>query len=242
MQRFFFDDEKIDLNRFSVSGEKYNHIIRSLRISVGEKVVFCDGNFYDYECELVSYDTENAYFEIQKKYVNCTEPELRITVFQCLPKGDKMDEMVKRCVQFGVHTIVPVLSRRCVSRPEHKSSVKKIERLNKIARASAMQSMRGYIPQVSEIIGFEQAVEQMKGFPNSFICYENEMNNYFKIPDQKNGDIAFLIGPEGGLDNSEVEYAVNNDVPCVSLGKRILRTEDAASFLIPILLYNTKNL
>lgn len=242
MQRFFFDDEIIENNMFSVNGEKYNHIIRSLRLGVGENVVFCDGKFYDYECKLIAYDDRHASFEIVQKYLNRTEPELRITVYQCLAKGDKLDDMVKRCVQFGVHKIVPVLSKRCVSRPDSKSAAKKTERLNKIARSSAMQSMRGYIPRVSDIIDYEQAIAQMKRYQTSFVCYENENYKSIIIPGHKKDEVAFLIGPEGGLDESEVEYAKKNGIPCVTLGKRILRTEDAASFIIPILLYNIENL
>lgn len=242
MQRFFFDDENIVDNRFEVSGEKFNHIARSLRMSLGEKAVFCDGESHDFECKLLSLDSEKAYFEITDSYENETEPKLKITVFQCLPKGEKMDDTVKRCVQFGAYEIVPVLSKRCVSRPDGKSAEKKIERLNKISRSSAMQSMRGRIPKVTKILSFNEAVQRMKLYPQSFICYENEMNRTLDSVNFQGGETAFLIGPEGGLDISEIEYAADNNVRCISLGKRILRTEDAAAFLIPILLFSTGNL
>ena len=241
MQRFFFDNEQIIDNKFSVGGEKFNHIIRSLRMSVGETAVFCDGEF-DCECTLLSLDSSCAFFKITDRYINNTEPKLKITVFQCLTKGDKMDDMVKRCVQFGVHKIIPVLSRRCVSRPDGKAASKKTERLNKIARSSAMQSMRGYIPQVAELVDFETALKQMSGFEHRFICYENEHGRLPEIPPPGAGEIAFLIGPEGGLDDAEVLLASKIGIECVSLGRRILRTEDAAAFLIPILLFNTDNL
>lgn len=241
MQRFFFDNEQILDNKFSVSGEKFNHIIRSLRMSVGETVVFCDGDF-DYDCRLLSLDASRASFEITDKYINNTEPQLKITVFQCITKGEKMDDMVRRCVQFGVYKIIPVLSRRCVSRPDVKAAEKKIDRLNKIARSSAMQSMRGYIPKVTELIDFEAALKQMSEFEHRFICYENERNKLPLIPPAGAGELAFLIGPEGGLDDAEIALASDIGIECVSLGRRILRTEDAASFLIPVLLFNTENL
>lgn len=242
MQRFFFEDEQISDGRFSVAGEKFNHIVRSLRMTPGERAVFCDGEHWDYECELLSADAGKACFKVINKYENKTEPGLRITVFQCLPKGEKMEEMVKRCVQFGVYRIIPVLSRRCVSRPDGKSAAKRIDRLNKVSRSSAMQSMRGIVPKVESIIDFKDAIEQMKGFSNSFICYENEEQRVFDIPPNESCEAAFMVGPEGGFDEAEIEYANANKIPCVTLGRRILRTEDAAAFLIPILLYNTGNI
>lgn len=242
MQRFFFEDEQILDQTFKVTGEKYNHIINSLRMSVGETAIFCDGHGIDYECSLINIDQKSADFKIIESFPNKTEPSLKITIFQCLTKGDKMDEMVKRCVQFGAYQIVPVISNRCVSRPDKKSSAKKIERYNKIARSSAMQSMRGVIPIVSEFVDFKCAISKMTEFSSAFICYENERNNIINSSLLSKDNIAFLIGPEGGLDQSEVDYAKCNGVGSVSLGKRILRTEDAASFLIPILLLLTDNL
>ena len=118
MQRFFFDEEVISDGVFEICGEKFNHVVRVLRMSLGEKAVFCDGKGIDHECELIDINERSAVFSVISSYNNKTEPDLKITVFQCLPKGDKMDEMVKRCVQFGVHEIVPVLSKRCVSRPD----------------------------------------------------------------------------------------------------------------------------
>lgn len=242
MQRFFFDNEVISDGGFEVSGEKFNHIVRVLRMTVGEKAIFCDGKATDFECELVQLNDRTASFHVIDSYANNTEPELKITIFQCIPKGEKMDEVVKRCVQFGAYEIVPVLSKRCVSRPDKKSMLKKTDRLNKISRASAMQSMRGCIPVISDAVDFKTAVLKMKDYGTSFVCYENEENRL--VTDIKNfaNDVAVLIGPEGGLDADEVAYAAEQGVYSVSLGKRILRTEDAAAFLIPILLSQTNNL
>ena len=242
MQRFFFDGETVTDGKFSVSGDKFNHISRVLRMNTGERAVFCDGEFTDYECVLERIDSAFAYFRVIDKHINTTEPKIRITVFQCLPKGDKMDDMVKRCVQFGAYRIVPVLSRRCVSRPDSKGCAKKVERLNKIARSSAMQSMRGCIPKVEAVVSFEQAIECMRKYDSSFICYEDEKERRIGNDTVFGSNVAFLVGPEGGLEASEAELAAAAGIPSVSLGKRILRTEDAAAFTIPILLYLTDNL
>ena len=242
MQRFFLDNEVIQNGNFTVIGEKYNHIAKSLRMTVGECAVFCDGDGTDYDCELVNIDAKSADFKIIRSYPNTSESDLKIIVYQCLPKGDKMDEMVKRCVQFGVHKIIPVISSRCVSRPDEKSCFKKVERLNKISRSSAMQSMRGCIPVVENVIDFKTAVLQMKNYEKAFICYESEKDLYVDSAVISENEIAFLVGPEGGLDMNEVSFAAENGIPSVSLGRRILRTEDAAAFLIPILLMKTNNL
>lgn len=242
MQRFFFDNETIVNDSFDVVGEKYKHIVKVLRISAGERVVFCDGKGTDYLCEFCYADSQKAEFKVISSELNKTEPELKITLFQCLPKGDKLDDAVKRCVQFGINKIVPVLSDRCVSRPDSKAAAKKVERLNKISRSSAMQSMRGVIPEVSEVVSFKTAVEMMKQYPSSYICYELEKDNLISKMSIDSKEVAFLIGPEGGLDVSEIELAKQNGIIPVSLGKRILRTEDAAQFVIPIMLAQTNNL
>ncbi len=242
MQRFFFDDEKIDGGKFSVVGEKYNHITRVLRMSVGERAVFCDGNMTDYECTLLSANKDCVVFEINRSYPTPTEPDYKITIFQCVPKGEKFDEMVKRSVQFGVYEIVPVISKRCVSRPDNKSAVKKVERLNKISCSSAMQSMRGIVPKVSEFVDFKTALSMMQDYDCRYICYEDEHGQVLDKQLLKGKNIALLIGPEGGIDESEVQLAKSLGIDCVSLGRRILRTEDAAVFSIPIILSLTDNL
>lgn len=240
MQRFFFDGEIISDNGFSVTGEKYDHICKVLRMSVGERVVFCDG-VTDRVCRITSIDKSSVVFEIEDAFKNSTEPKTRITVFQCLPKGEKMDEMIKRCVQFGVSEIVPVLSKRCVARPDKKTYSKKVERWNKIALSSAMQSMRGIVPKVREIIDYGEAVRQMQMMEHAFVCYEGERELRFDNSMVGN-QVAFLIGPEGGLDGSEAQLATESGIKCVSLGRRILRTEDAAAFLIPIILFASRDL
>lgn len=242
MQRFFFDDEKIIENKFTVVGQKHNHIVKVLRMSVGEHAVFCDGRGTDFECELLSCDKQSAEFLVVKDYPNQTEPQLKITVFQCLPKGEKMDEMVKRSVQFGAFNIVPVLSKRCVSRPDNKTMQKKVERLNKIALSSAMQSMRGIVPRVEDAVDFKTALSMLNDFDNSYICYEDEHGFLVNEADFSGKTVAILIGPEGGIDESEIALAKEQGIKCVSLGKRILRTEDAAPFAIPIILFATNNL
>lgn len=242
MQRFFFDDEIIDNGTFTVTDDKHNHISRVLRMSVGEHAVFCDGNMTDFECELVSCTKDASTFRVVDSFENATEPSTQVTVFQCIPKGEKLDDMVKRCVQFGAYSIVPVLSKRCVVRLDKKGAAKKVDRLNKIARSSAMQSMRGIIPRVCDMVDFNTAVEMMKSFDTAYLCYEDEHGLVINKADLCGKNVALLIGPEGGIDPSEAEFAVNNGISCVSLGRRILRTEDAAAFAIPIILSLTDNL
>ncbi len=242
MQRFFFDDEKITDNKFTVTGDKHNHIVKVLRMSVGEYAVFCDGQGIDFECQLLSCDKQIAIFEVIKSYPNQTEPQIKITVFQCLPKGEKMDEMVKRSVQFGVYSIVPVLSKRCVSRPDSKTMQKKVDRLNKIALSSAMQSMRGIIPRVESAVDYKTALSMLKDYDNSYICYEDEKGFAINDADLGGKTLAIVVGPEGGIDESEIELAKEFGVKSISLGRRILRTEDAAPFAIPIILSRTNNL
>lgn len=242
MQRFFFDDEIIENNTFVVTDDKHNHISRVLRMSVGESVVFCDGKKTDYICELVSCTKDGSFFRVIESVENETEPSVEITVFQCFPKGEKMDDMVKRCVQFGAYSIVPVFSSRCVVRPDKKGCAKKIDRLNKIARSSAMQSMRGIIPVVEDAVNYKTAISMMKDYDVAYLCYEDEKKLVVNKASFKGKRVAILVGPEGGIDTHEADFAIEQGIECISLGKRILRTEDAAVFAIPIILSMTDNL
>lgn len=242
MQRFFFDDEIIENDLFAVTDDKHNHISRVLRMSVGERAVFCDGNKTDYICELVSCTKDNSVFRVVESKINETEPSVQITVFQCLPKGEKMDDMVKRCVQFGAYSIIPVMSSRCVVRLDKKGCAKKVERLNKIARSSAMQSMRGIIPVVGDVVDYKTAISMMKEYDTAYLCYEDEKKLVINKASLSGDRVAILVGPEGGIDKQEADFAAELGIECVSLGKRILRTEDAAAFTIPIVLSMTDNL
>ena len=238
MQHFFFDNEKINNSLFTVTGETFIHMSKSLRLKVNEKVVFLDGSGNQYICKIKDIGKDSASIEILSTSKSKSEANIKISIFQCLPKLDKFEDIVKRCVQYGVYEFYPVISNRCIA----KLNENKLERLKKISKSAAMQSKRAIVPYIHDAINYIDALKIMCDFDNSILCYENE--NEYKISDisVKGKSFAALIGPEGGLTEQEVACALDFNIKPVSLGKRILRTEEAAAFLTPIILLKSGDL
>ncbi len=231
MEHFFLPE--IPGDRIRVEGDTYRHLTRSRRLAVGDQVIFSDGKGTDYRAQMVECSRDTAIFEVLESFPSETECGLKISLYQCLPKQDKMEDVLHRCTPLGVTRFVPVLSSRAIGGAPNENKRKRWE---KILLSAATQSGRSILPELAPCYSFAQAIEEMKNADLAFICYENATEPLpAKLP--KEGHIAFLIGPEGGLAPEEADQ-----LPCVSLGKRILRTEDAAAFLLPILLDRSGNL
>lgn len=223
MPRFFkefFESEPF------IDGDDAKHILRSLRMTVGEKLTICDTKGFDYSCVISACSDSRVELEIKEKRKNDTEPTIFVTLYLCLTKGDKMDLAVRQAVEMGASRIVPVLSTNCVSRPDEKSLKKKLERWQKIADEAAGQSGRGILPTVCETISFNEAVNFATKNDLCVFCYELATENLDTIDDAVK-TVSVIIGPEGGFTVPEAESLANNGAKTVSLGKRILRAETA---------------
>ena len=210
-----------------IDGDDGRHSARSLRMRVGEKLTVCDTCGVDYYCE-ISDITENCVkLTILEEVKNQTEPSVSVTLFQCNPKGDKLDTVVQKAVELGVAEIVPVISEYCVSRPDEKSAKKKRERMQRISDEAAKQSGRGRLPQIGELISFKACCERLKRFDKSILFYELGGKPLKELITEESGNIAILIGPEGGFSKEEVAKATESGAEIATLGPRILRTETA---------------
>ena len=234
MSRFFLtEQDSLDGQEIILRGENFHHLSRVLRTRVGEAVEVCDGKGTDYYCVAREFDKESATLLIERTSSSVTEEGPFITLYQCIAKGDKMEQIITRCTEMGVSRFVPVLSRYCVARPEGN---KKIERWQKVALAAAKQSGRGLVPEVKPIMDITDAIEEMSGAELAFVCYEGETRrSAAELPVAR--EIAFLIGSEGGLSEQERALWESKGIPAITLGKRILRTENAAAYVVPILFY-----
>ncbi|MDD4700090.1 MAG: RsmE family RNA methyltransferase [Oscillospiraceae bacterium] len=224
MPRFFKENFK---SQPYIDGSDASHIARSLRMKIGEQLTVSDTAGTDFLCEITAISAERVDFNILKSVENKTEATVSVTLYQCLPKADKMDSIVQQSVELGVTKIVPVLSERCISRPDAKSMHKKIERWQKIAFEAAGQSGRGMIPKVCECISFAECYAQMKDYDCSLFFYEMGGN---PIQDSVNSTIktaSVVIGPEGGFDVKEAEDIQVAGAICSTLGPRILRAQTA---------------
>ena len=209
-----------------IDGDDAKHILRSLRMTVGEKLTVCDTKGFDYSCVISACSDNRVDLEIKEKRKNDTEPTIFVTLYLCLTKGDKMDLAVRQAVEMGASQIVPVLSTNCVSRPDQKSLKKKLERWQKIADEAAGQSGRGILPKVCETLSFNEAVISATKDDLCVFCYELANENLDTIDDNVK-TVSVIIGPEGGFTVPEAETLAKNGAKTVSLGKRILRAETA---------------
>lgn len=240
MPRFFVNE--IDEGNIRIEGPDARHIGRSLRMKNGESITVCC-NGIDYNCVIESITADDVYLRLVDKQRCAAEPNVEVSLFQAVPKLDKLEHIIQKTVELGVARIVPVLTRRCISRPDEKDFAKKLPRLNKIAEEAAKQSGRGIIPEVMPIITYKKAVEEMKKLDKTIILYEEEGGGSFADIDFKGvNTIGLVIGSEGGFDSEETELAVTAGADRVWLGKRILRCETAPITAMSILMFLTNNM
>lgn len=237
---WFFTDENISAEDYIITGENARHIEKSLRMKSGEELTLCTPDMTQCNCEITRIAPGQVFVKVRERFLCKNEPDVKITLYQALPKGDKMDYIVQKCVELGVSRIVPVISARCISRPDEKSLKKKTERWQKIALQAAMQSRRGIIPQVEKTVSFEQAVQ---GADNSLniIFYECGGESVSSVINDKFDTIGMFIGSEGGFEEKEVQSVLDKGGKAATLGRRILRAETAPLAALSIIMYQTGN-
>ena len=243
MYQFFVQPEAIVGNRVHITGKDVNHIRNVLRMKVGEEIAVSNGtDGKEYRCGILEMTDEEVLCELFFVKEDAVELPVKITLFQGLPKGDKMELIIQKAVELGVHEIIPVSMNRCVVRLDEKKASSKLKRWQTISEAAAKQSKRGIIPEIHEVLSFEQALSYANDMQVKMLPYElaNGMEETKKvIASIRPGDkIAVWIGPEGGFDKQEVSKASACGFYPISLGKRILRTETAGMTVLSILMYH----
>lgn len=244
MPKFFVQRENIGDSAVNITGADANHISRVLRMRKGDTLCVCDGNGMDYACEIAEINPDCVSLKILEKHLCDAEPSVSITLFMALPKSDKMEYVIQKCVELGVTKIVPFASSRCVVKLSDKDKQKKTERWQKISCAAAKQSGRGIIPEVEDPISFAELLKRTGEFDLSLFCYECEEENSLKtvLSENEFKNVCVVVGPEGGFDKAEVQAAEAKGFKSVSLGKRILRCETAPGCAVCAILYQTGNL
>lgn len=237
---WFFTDH-IDGNTHRITGEDARHIAKSLRMDYGEELTLCDRQGVEYRCVIKGVNPDGVDVDVLENFPCQNEPDVKITLYQALPKGDKMDLIVQKAVELGVHRIVPVLSSRCVSRPDEKSLAKKVQRWQKIAAQAAQQSHRGIIPEVSGALSFKKAVTDAQTAGRSVIFYECGGRPVRELEWEQDETLAVFIGSEGGFASTEVQQVLDTGGHAATLGKRILRAETAPLAALSVLMYITGN-
>lgn len=247
MSKFFVKDNQINNNSINIVGEDVNHISNVLRMKKEDELQVCNQETGEnYITKITSFSKEKIECEIVKKIDKTVESNVNITLFQGIPKFDKMELIIQKNTEVGVKKIVPVLMERTVVKLDEKTINKKIERWQKISEVAAKQSMRDIIPEVENVIKLKDIEKQ--NYDIILVAYENEDKNTLKseLIELKNKkmnkyNVAIVIGPEGGIAEKEIEILKNMGAVFVSLGKRILRTETAGIVMSGNIIYELED-
>lgn len=247
MPKFFVSNNQIRDEEIHIIGEDVNHIVNVLRLKIDNEIYICDRELgITYNTKIVSLSRESVICKILQKSNKITESNVDVTIFQGLPKADKMEYIIQKSTELGVKTIVPVVMKRCIVKVNAKDEIKKIERWQKIAETASKQSGRNLIPTIGLIQNINQIKVKFSDFDLVIVAYEEEdivtlkdelkkLNNTYI--EKSNLKIGIVIGPEGGLDKEEVERLREGGAKVITLGKRILRTETASLTILSNIMY-----
>ncbi len=243
MFKFFVTEDQIKDKIIDIIEDDVNHIKNVLRLEVEDKIEVCDiNNSNNYLCKIIELNKKYVKCEIIEEIKNNNETNLYLHIFQGIPKAEKMETIIQKTTEIGVSEITPLIMQRCITKLDNKTSLKKVERWQKIAEVAAKQSKRDKIPIINLPINIKNVYEKLTNYDIVLIAYEEEKDNAIKkilnkVPKKKNLKIAIIIGPEGGITKEEIKELSNENVKTVTLGKRILRTETAPIVLVSIIMY-----
>ena len=235
MVRFFVSPEELAGECLTLSGENAQHA-KVLRLKAGEQVLVCDGAGNECLCEIM----DSAFgLKVLERRQSTTEAAVQVSVYMAFPKADKLEHVIQKATELGAYEIVAFPSGRCVSKPDEKSLKKKLERWQKIAASAAEQSGRGRIPEVLVLPSFKAALDRAAQADKALMFYENEHAVTLRMA-LETGDwktVSLLTGPEGGLEEKEVEQARTAGLEVCTLGSRILRCETAPLCALSAVMY-----
>ena len=228
MHRFYADPVHSGSETLLLTPEDARHALTVLRLKTGDHIeIIRDG--CRFEAEMICEDNRIVSARILSPLPS-TEPSLSVTLFQGLPKADKMDLIVQKSTELGVSRIVPVLMKRCVVRPDPKDMSRKLERWRKIAREAGKQSGRCLITEIAEPVSLKSLAAAVK-LPSANIVPWEEASGFGPLAFRENhpslSSLGILIGPEGGIEKEEIMSLQSAGFIPITLGKRILRTETA---------------
>ncbi|WP_027399342.1 RsmE family RNA methyltransferase [Anaerovorax odorimutans] len=241
MSRFFVLNKDVMDNTINITDkEDIKHISKVLRLNVSDCIDISDSVEFEYKTQIISMEKDCIKAKILDKQKFAREPEIKVTLFQGIPKQGKMETIIQKCVELGVSSIVPVFTDRTVV--TDKGNFKnKIERWQRISDEAVKQCKRGIIPLVNNNKTFKEMLDDLDDYELIIFPYENEEN--YSIKDSLRNlnnipkNIALIIGPEGGFSDKEAKELKSINAECVTLGKTILRTETAGMAALSMIMY-----
>lgn len=244
MPRFFVKNEQINNDIITITNEDVKHIKNVLRKDIGDEIEICNQESGEsFKTNIVDINDKQIKVKIFENINTKTEANVYVSIFQGLPKADKMELIIQKSVELGVSEITPVAMKRCIVKINQKDEKKKIQRWQKISEGAAKQSGRNIIPKINNVKNIKNICESFSEYDIVLVAYENEKENKLKQELKKinksndNIKIAVVIGPEGGIENEEIELLKKSGAKIITLGERILRTETVALNIISIIMY-----
>lgn len=238
MYNFFVNNEQIINSEATITGADYNHIVKVLRFNCGQKIYISNkDNAKSYLAEIIAIDKNKVICKLISENES-TENKVKVTIFQGIPKSDKMDFIVQKCTELGALSFYLVEMKNCVMKLNNED--KKIARWQNIAEASSKQSKRNVIPKVNGKITIDDVIVKLEEYDLSLVAYESEKKQSLKsvlLQNKNVKSIAIIIGPEGGIDQDEYNKLCSAGAKSVTLGKRILRTETAPIAMLSMINY-----
>ena len=239
MVRFFVTPEALDQNQVILTGENAQHA-KVLRLRPDEEVLACDGQGREALCRIL--DSAGGEWTLNRGDLRQSDAEakVKVRVYLAFPKADKLEHVIQKATELGAYEIIAFPSARCVSKPDEKSLKKKLERWQKIAASAAEQSGRGRIPEVRVLPNYQSALQEAAQSDKALLFYENEHAVTLKmaLSESSYETVSLLTGPEGGLEEREVEQARAAGLQVCTLGKRILRCETAPLCALSAVMYD----
>jgi 16S rRNA (uracil1498-N3)-methyltransferase len=244
MRYFHVPKDQITGTSVRISGRELHHLVNVLRLREGDEITVLDGAGGVYEVSLTSCDRDAAIGEIRNSW-QAKPPSGEIVLFVGLPKADKMDMIVQKATELGACGIVPVLCLHTVLQLSAERTQQRVARWRQIAVEASKQSHRPFFPFVSDILSFEEALENYQAdLRLIFVARATQSIRELKDVLKQNADarkVNIFIGPEGGLAEDEIRLALSAGAVPVSLGTNVLRTETAAIAALAIILYEIRH-
>jgi 16S rRNA (uracil1498-N3)-methyltransferase len=236
-QNRFYHSENLELKRvIELVAQTHIHATKVLRLKVGNQFALFNGDGFDYVAKVIEISKHKTSVEIIDKYEFNHESPLKITLAQGLAAGDKMDWIIQKAVELGIHTIQPLLTERSIIKLDRERADKKLEHWKAIAISACEQTGRNTIPDILCPIQLNQWLSEETLKPNNLklILTPSKAQNINHI-DKPTNSILFMVGPEGGFSEKEMTLALNQAFIPVNFGQRILRTETASIVALSIL-------
>ena len=238
MARFFVEADQMLGDKITLTGENAQHA-KVLRLKEREQVLICDGDGTECLCEVIGIGSGAVDLSVMDRRVAATEAAVRVSIYMGFPKADKLEHVIQKATELGADEIIAFPAARSVSKPDEKSLKKKLDRWQKIAVSAAEQSGRGRIPRVLVLDSYASALERAAKADKALLFYENERATTLRMALDAGSfrTVSLMTGPEGGLEEKEVQQAMAAGLQVCTLGRRILRCETAPLCALSAVMY-----